>query len=183
MKSSTTNFCLSSGFRRPRPRCCRKRILDSVGRSIITVSMPWRSTPSLKRSTEKMTCSRRSVSSCPAFDPIEVGQNAEPSAQLRLRSVGKVTPFVHALTLTKLEAEVERATRFECRPQSVQSVWKVCGWHMQKAGTCPDAVVTGPLIHLEKVACGQTTVDAANARGGHFNWSWSRLRIFFAVSD
>ena len=54
--SSTTSFSLpvSLACLRPRPSCCRKMILDSVGRSIKTVSILGRSTPSLKRSTEKM---------------------------------------------------------------------------------------------------------------------------------
>ena len=50
--SKTTSFSFPLLDVRVLDRCCRKMIFDSVGRSIKTVSILGKSTPSLNRSTE-----------------------------------------------------------------------------------------------------------------------------------
>ena len=68
MKSSTTNLSLPSKRRKPRPSCCKNKTFDSVGRNIRTVSIEGKSTPSLNKSTEKMTC-KRPLESCKSASP------------------------------------------------------------------------------------------------------------------
>ena len=63
-----------SALRKPRPSCCKKSTLDSVGRSNITVSISGKSMPSLNRSTENSTANAPE----PSCSMASTRPNAEP---------------------------------------------------------------------------------------------------------
>ena len=121
---------LAGALRRPRPNCCSQTILDSVGRSIMTVSIAGTSTPSLNMSTAKSTSSSPA---CSASRDIAAGHWMRRCGPRRAESLlgGELG---HEVGMALRHAERQRALAPRCAAARSRAV----------LGLLVTAAVSGP---------------------------------------